>query len=42
MNWGYFNLMMLLVYGDYDLYYKVKVHFASPNDIFKVNLAMFC
>ena len=27
---------MLFVYGDYDLYYKGKVHFASPNHIFKV------
>ena len=42
MNCGYFNLIMLFVYGDYDLYYKGKVHFASPNHIFKVNLAMFC
>ena len=33
---------MLFVYGDYDLYYKGKVHFASPNHICKVNLAMFC
>ena len=32
---------MLFVYGDYDLYmyYKGNVHFASPNHIFKVNLA---
>ena len=40
MNCGYFNLI-LFVYGDYDLYYKGKVHFASPNHIFKVNVAMF-
>ena len=33
---------MLFVYGDYDLYYKGNVHFASPNHIFKVNVAMFC